>query len=50
MTPQPCIAVVSGKQNAAERLGLNPNTLRFRLHKLGIVRPPSPAAIGNGGR
>jgi formate hydrogenlyase transcriptional activator len=30
---------INGKRNAAERLGLHPNTLRFRIHKLGIVRP-----------
>jgi formate hydrogenlyase transcriptional activator len=30
---------INGKQNAAGRLGLHPNTLRFRIHKLGIVRP-----------
>ena len=30
---------ISGKGNAAERLGINPNTLRSRMQKLGIVRP-----------
>jgi transcriptional regulator with GAF, ATPase, and Fis domain len=30
---------INGKQNAAERLGVHPNTLRFRMRKLGIVRP-----------
>jgi transcriptional regulator with GAF, ATPase, and Fis domain len=30
---------ISGKGNAAERLGLNPNTLRSRMQKLGIARP-----------
>jgi transcriptional regulator with GAF, ATPase, and Fis domain len=38
---------INGAGNAAERLGLHPNTLRFRMKKLGIVRrrppPPSPA-------
>jgi transcriptional regulator with GAF, ATPase, and Fis domain len=29
---------INGCQNAAERLGLHPNTLRFRMKKLGIVR------------
>jgi transcriptional regulator of acetoin/glycerol metabolism len=29
---------VKGKGNAAERLGLNPSTLRFRMKKLGIER------------
>jgi formate hydrogenlyase transcriptional activator len=30
---------INGPGNAAERLGLNPSTLRFRMRKLGIVRP-----------
>jgi transcriptional regulator with GAF, ATPase, and Fis domain len=30
---------INGSGNAAERLGLHPNTLRFRMKKLGIVRP-----------
>ena len=29
---------INGTGNAAERLGLHPNTLRFRMKKLGIVR------------
>jgi chemotaxis protein methyltransferase CheR len=29
---------INGAGNAAERLGLHPNTLRFRMRKLGIVR------------
>jgi len=29
---------INGAGNAAERLGLHPNTLRFRMKKLGIVR------------
>jgi transcriptional regulator with GAF, ATPase, and Fis domain len=29
---------INGPGNAAERLGLHPNTLRFRMKKLGIVR------------
>ena len=29
---------INGLGNAAERLGLHPNTLRFRMRKLGIVR------------
>jgi transcriptional regulator with GAF, ATPase, and Fis domain len=32
---------VKGKGNAAERLALHPNTLRFRMNKLGIKRPGS---------
>ena len=30
---------INGRRNAAERLGLHPNTLRFRMKKLGIVNP-----------
>jgi transcriptional regulator with GAF, ATPase, and Fis domain len=30
---------INGPGNAAERLGLHPNTLRFRMKKLGITRP-----------
>ena len=30
---------VSGKRGAAERLGLNPNTLSSRMRALGIARP-----------
>ena len=30
---------VKGKGGAAEMLGLNPSTLRFRMKKLGIERP-----------
>ena len=30
---------INGAGNAAERLGLHPNTLRFRMRKLGIERP-----------
>jgi transcriptional regulator with GAF, ATPase, and Fis domain len=32
---------IKGKGNAAERLALHPNTLRFRMSKLGITRPGS---------
>lgn len=35
---------VNGDGNAAEVLGLHPNTLRFRMKKLGIARPRLPAA------
>jgi formate hydrogenlyase transcriptional activator len=31
--------VIEGKQGAAARLGLHPNTLRSRMHKLGIKKP-----------
>lgn len=30
---------INGTGNAAERLGINPNTLRSRMLKLGITRP-----------
>ena len=32
---------INGAGNAAERLGMHPNTLRFRMKKLGIVRAPA---------
>jgi formate hydrogenlyase transcriptional activator len=35
---QDCRWRINGTGNAAERLGLHPNTLRFRMKKLGIVR------------
>jgi len=34
-----CSWKVKGTSNAAERLGLNPSTLRARMKKLGIQRP-----------
>ena len=34
---------INGAGNAADRLGLHPNTLRFRMKKLGIVRAPKPS-------
>jgi len=33
---------IDGEANAAAMLGLQPSTLRSRLHKLGIKRPPRP--------
>jgi DNA-binding NtrC family response regulator len=30
---------INGRGNAAEMLNLHPNTLRFRMKKLGIARP-----------
>ena len=43
---------INGAGNTAERLGIHPNTLRFRMKKLGVVcpdgrgrhQPPSPTA------
>jgi formate hydrogenlyase transcriptional activator len=43
---------INGARNAAERLGVHPNTLRFRMKKLGVACPdrrpqhPRPAAAG----
>jgi DNA-binding NtrC family response regulator len=42
-----CGGRINGPGNTAERLGLHPNTLRFRMKKLGIMRsarlaPPLP--------
>ena len=38
---------INGAGNAAERLGLHPNTLRFRMKKLGIRRPQGPTLVRN---
>jgi PAS domain S-box-containing protein len=35
---------IEGKDGAAAILGLNPSTLRARMHKLGIVRPETKAS------
>jgi formate hydrogenlyase transcriptional activator len=40
-----CRGRINGPGNAAERLGLHPNTLRFRMKKLGIVRDPSRTGV-----
>jgi len=40
-----CRGRINGPGNAAERLGLHPNTLRFRMKKLGIVRDPSHTGV-----
>jgi DNA-binding NtrC family response regulator len=37
---------INGKGNAADRLGINPNTLRSRMHKLGIARPGPGSGAG----
>ncbi len=39
---------INGTGNAAEMLGLHPNTLRFRMKKLGVQRPAKgdPIALG----
>jgi formate hydrogenlyase transcriptional activator len=36
---------INGTGNAAEKLGLHPNTLRFRMKKLGIRRPPAGTVV-----
>ncbi len=36
---------INGSRNAAERLGMHPNTLRFRMKKLGIAGPARRARI-----
>ncbi|MHC4178797.1 MAG: sigma 54-interacting transcriptional regulator, partial [Planctomycetota bacterium] len=35
-----CHWKIKGTSNAADRLGLKPSTLRYRMKKLGIARPP----------
>jgi transcriptional regulator with GAF, ATPase, and Fis domain len=37
---------INGVGNAAERLGVHPNTLRFRIKKLGVVMPDRRRPIG----
>ena len=37
---------INGRANAAERLGLHPNTLRFRMKKLGIISRRSQVGAG----
>jgi formate hydrogenlyase transcriptional activator len=45
-----CGGRINGAGNAANRLGVHPNTLRFRIKKLGVVKPgrsvESPSATG----
>ena len=43
-----CGWMIRGKGNAAERLGLNPSTLRSRMKRLGIERPRKPRRSGAG--
>jgi len=38
-----CGGKIDGNGNAAEQLGLHPDTLRSRMQKLGIARPARPA-------
>ena len=41
-----CAWKIEGPGHAAEKLGLNPGTLRSRMAKLGITRPARPAEPG----
>ena len=41
---------INGLGNAADVLGLHPNTLRFRMKKLGVERPKEPALVVEAGR
>ena len=34
-----CLWVIEGPTGAAARLGVHPNTLRYRLKRLGLARP-----------
>jgi hypothetical protein len=42
---QRCGWRINGSGNAAERLGVHPNTLRFRMKKLGVVCPGGPGRV-----
>jgi formate hydrogenlyase transcriptional activator len=42
---QECGWRINGTRNAAERLGIHPNTLRFRMKKLGVMCPDSRARL-----
>jgi len=44
---QRCNWRINGVGNAAEQLGLHPNTLRFRMKKLNITRPAAPSKHGH---
>jgi formate hydrogenlyase transcriptional activator len=45
---QRCGWRINGKGNAAERLGIHPNTLRFRMKKLGVLGPAGRGRPGQG--
>jgi transcriptional regulator with GAF, ATPase, and Fis domain len=45
---QRCHWRINGSGNAAERLGIHPNTLRFRMKKLGVVGPAERARVNSG--
>jgi transcriptional regulator with GAF, ATPase, and Fis domain len=42
---QQCGWRINGAGNAAERLGIHPNTLRFRMQKLGVAGPKARAGM-----
>ena len=42
---QRCGWKINGRGNAAERLGVHPNTLRFRMKKLGVASPAAKARL-----
>jgi formate hydrogenlyase transcriptional activator len=46
---QRCGWKINGRGNAAERLGIHPNTLRFRMKKLGVASPAERARAGTTG-
>ena len=46
---QRCGWRINGRGNAAERLGLHPNTLRFRMKKLGVAGPAARARASQSG-
>ena len=41
---------INGPGNAADLLGLHPNTLRFRMKKLGVLRPKELSVVVDAGR
>jgi transcriptional regulator with GAF, ATPase, and Fis domain len=43
---QECGGRINGANNAAVRLGIHPNTLRFRIKKLGVVLPNRRPILG----
>jgi formate hydrogenlyase transcriptional activator len=43
-----CGGRINGSGNAAVRLGVHPNTLRFRIKKLGVVSPGRATSPGGG--
>jgi transcriptional regulator with GAF, ATPase, and Fis domain len=48
-TLRQCNWRINGVGNAAERLGIHPNTLRFRMKKLGIQMPRERQLVERGG-